>query len=113
MSEVEWIDVATAAVRHHRSQQTVWRWIRVGELAARKKRSVGRDGRWVVKTWVRVSDLDDMFGSAAHDEHVRKIRGTARPFTDEQKVALRKVFLEHLLEREEKRKRAKAGGATA
>lgn len=35
------------------------------------------------------------------------------PFTVEQKVALRKVFLAYLLEREEKRKMARVGGAAA
>lgn len=55
------------------------------------------------------STPDDAFGSAAHDEHVRKIRATERPVTDEQKVALRKVFLEQLLEREAKRKAARTG----
>lgn len=113
MPEEEWIDVAAAAERYHCSTQTIRRWAMLGELAARRERSIGRDGRWVIKTWIRVSDLDDVFGSAAHDEHVRKIRATAQPFTVEQKVALRKVFLEHLLEREAKRKRARTGDVTA
>lgn len=112
MPEEEWIDVAAAAERYHCSTQSIRRWIRLGELAARKERSIGRDGRWVIKTWIRVTDLDDVFGSAADEEHVRKIRGTAKPFTVEQKVALRKVFLAHLLEREAKRKRTRADGAT-
>jgi hypothetical protein len=34
------------------------------------------------------------------------------PFTDEQKIAIRKVFLEHLLEREAKRKLARGDGTT-
>lgn len=61
---------------------------------------------------VRVSDLDDVFGVAAHEAHVRKIRATARPFTVEQKVALRQVFLARLLEREAKRKKARVGDAS-
>lgn len=36
---------------------------------------------------------------------MREIRPSAQPFTDEQKRALRKVFLAYLLEREETRKR--------
>lgn len=111
MPEEEWIDVAAAAERHDCSTQTIRRWIGVGELPARKERSIGRDGRWVIKTWIRVSDLDEVFRTGAHEEHVRKIRATAQPFTDEQKVALRKVLLAHLLEREEKRKQARGRGA--
>ncbi|MGO2312775.1 MAG: hypothetical protein ACTIOA_07910 [Brachybacterium tyrofermentans] len=45
-------------------------------------------------------------------QHVRKIRATAQPLTDEQKAALEKVFLEHLLEREAKRKTPEAVGTT-
>lgn len=112
MTEGEWIDIAAAAERYHCSTKTIRRWARLGELAARKERSIGRDGRWVIKTWIRVGDLDHMFRSNAHEEHVRKIRATAQPFTDEQKLALRKVFLEHILAREAKRKVAAAGGAS-
>lgn len=113
MPEEEWIDVAAAAERHHCAADTIRRWFRLGELPARKERSIGRDGRWVIKTWVRVSALDNVFRPTAHEEHVRKIRATAQPFTDEQKAALKKVFLEHLLEREAKRAKARTVATTA
>ena len=113
MPEEEWIDIAAAAERHHCSTQTIRRRIKQGALAARKEGSTGRDGRWVLKTWVRVSDLDDVFRPTAHEEHVRKIRATAQPFTDEQKAALEKVFLDHLIEREAKRAKARNVSTTA
>ncbi|MEL0525952.1 hypothetical protein, partial [Neisseria gonorrhoeae] len=99
--------------RYDRSARTIRRWIKLGGLVARKEGPIGCDGRWVLKIWIRVGDLDKMFGSRDREGHVRKIRATAQPFTDGQRAALRKVFLEYLLEREEKRKRVKAGGATA
>lgn len=111
-SEDEWIDVAAAAERYHCSTQTIRRWAKLGELAERKEASLGRDGRGVIKTWILVDDLERMFRPNAHEEHLRKIRATAQPFTEEQKIALRKVFLEHILAREVKRKVAAAGGAS-
>ncbi len=112
MPEEEWIDVAAAAERYHCSTSKIRRWVKQGELEMRLTSS-DIDGRWVFTTWVRVRDLDDVSGVTARKEHVRKIRATAQPLTDEQKRAIRKVFLAHLLEREAKRKRARIGGATA
>lgn len=100
MPEEEWIDVTDAAARYHCSTQTIRRWAKLGRVIVRKERSIGRDGRWVIKTWVRVADLDDVFGVTAREEHVRKVRATAQPFTVGQKAALRKVFLAHLQERD-------------
>ena len=111
-SEDEWIDVAAAAERYHCSTQTIRRWAKLGELAARKEASLGRDGRGVVKTWILVDDLEHIFRPNAHEEHVRKIRATAQPFTEDQKIALRKVIFEHILAREAKRRAAGAGGAS-
>ncbi|MDN6304491.1 MAG: hypothetical protein L0J74_01595 [Corynebacterium sp.] len=113
MPEEEWIDAAAAAERYHCSTSKIRRWTKQGELEMRLETSIDTDGRLVFTTWLRVRDLDDVSGVTAHKEHVRKIRATARPFTDEQKVALRKVFLAHLLEREAKRKRARIGSAKA
>ncbi len=79
MPEDEWIDVAAAAERHDCSTQTIWRRIRQGSLQARTEKTAGRDGQQVIRTWVRAS---------------------APPLTVEQKVAIRKVSLDHLLERE-------------
>ena len=62
---------------------------------------------------IRVADLDDTFGRAVHEEHVRRIRASAQPLQFEQKVALRDVLLEHLLEREAKRKSAKTDDISA
>lgn len=111
MPEAEWIDAVAAAERYHCSTSKIRRWIKQGELEMRLKTSVDSDGRWVFTTWLRVRDLDDVSGVTAHKAHVRKIRATAQPFTSEQKVALRKVFRAHLLDREAKRKRAGIGGA--
>lgn len=63
----------------------------------------------MVKSLIRVGDLDDVFGWTAHDEHVRKIRESAPPLTEEQATAIRKVFLDYLSEREAWRRRP--GGA--
>lgn len=113
MPEEEWIDIAAAAERHHCAADTIRRCARAGELTARKEKTIGRDGRRVIKTWVRVSDLDGVFRPTAHEEHVRKTRATAQPFTDEQKAALEKVFLDHLLEREAKRAKRRTVVTTA
>lgn len=105
MSEQEWIDVAAAAERYHCSTWTIGRWIKQGELETRVVTAIDPDGRWVITTWLRVRELDDVSGVTARKKHVRKIHATAQPFTDEQTRAIRKVFLAHLLDREEKRKR--------
>ncbi|MGP5929137.1 hypothetical protein [Corynebacterium glyciniphilum] len=103
MSEEEWIEVAAAAERYHCSMWKIGRWIKQGQLETRVVTAIDPDGRWVITTWLRVRELDDVSGVTARAVHVRKIRATAQPFTDEQKRALRKVFLAHLLDREEKR----------
>ncbi|QOT16822.1 hypothetical protein [Paenarthrobacter sp. YJN-5] len=102
MSDDEWLDVAAAAERHSCSTKTIWRHIRQGSLPACTGKVSGRDGRPVLKTLIRVADLDDAFGRTAQEDHVRKIRASAPPLTVEQKIAIRDVFLEHLLEREAK-----------
>lgn len=112
MPEGEWIDVAAAAKRHHCSTQSIWRRIRQGSLPARIDEVSGRDGRPVIETLIRVSDLNDAFGWTAHEEHVRRIRASAPPLTVEQKVAICNVFLEHLLEREAKRRNGRIAGTT-
>lgn len=113
MSNEDWLDVAAAAERHECSTKTIWRRIKNGTLPARTEKIDGRDGRPVIKTLIRVSDLDDAFGRTDQEAHVRRIRASAKPLQFEQKVAIRDVFLEHLLEREEKRKRAGTGGVPA
>ena len=112
MSEDEWIDVAAAAERYHCSTWKIGRWIKQRALETRVETAIDPDGRWVITTWLRVRELDDVSGVTAREVHVRKIRATAQPLTDEQKRAIRKVFLAHLLDREEKRKQARAEGAT-
>lgn len=106
MPKEEWLDVAAAAERHKCSTKTIWRRIKNGTLPAQTEKIDGRDGRPVLKTMIRVSDLEDVFGRTAQEDHVRRIRASAQPLTVEQKIAIRDVFLEHLLEREERRKRA-------
>jgi hypothetical protein len=109
MPEDEWLDVAAAAERHGCSHQTIWRRIRQGVLPARKEKMGGRDGRPVIKVLVRVTDLNDAFGWTAREEHVRRIRASARPLTAGQKVAIRGVLLDHLLEREARRRWSGSG----
>lgn len=104
-----WVGVAEAALRHGCSTKTIRRRIKGGNLPARTGKFDGRDGRPVIKTLIRVSDLDDAFGRTDQEALVRRIRASAQPLQVEQKVAIRDVFLEHLLEREEKRKRARTG----
>lgn len=111
MSEDESIDVVAAANRHHCSTQTIWRRIRQGNLPACKEKVEGRDGRPVIKTLIRVSELNDAFGWTARDAHVRAIREAAPPFTEEQAAAIRKVFLDHIRERDAKRRGAGAPGS--
>ncbi|GAA3762922.1 hypothetical protein GCM10022240_14280 [Microbacterium kribbense] len=112
MSEDEWLDVAAAAERHRCCTQTIWRRIRAGDLPAQKKKMNGRDGRPVIKTLVRASDLNDTFGWTAHEAHVRAIRMAATPFSEEQAVAIRKVFLDHIRERDAKQRGDVTGPGT-
>lgn len=58
-----------------------------------------------MKTSIRVSDLNDVFGWTAREAHVLAIRETATPFSEEQAAASRKVFLDHIREREAMRRR--------
>lgn len=59
MPEDEWRDVAAAAERHRCSTKTIWRRIRQEGLPARTEKVSGRDGRPVIKTLIRVSDLNE------------------------------------------------------
>jgi len=106
MFDDEWIDAAAAAERHHCSTQTIRRRIREGSLPARTAKVSGRDGRMVIKTLIHVSHLNDVFGWTAHERHVQEIRNAAPPLTEEQKVALRRVFLDHLRDRDAERRSA-------
>ena len=110
MPEVEWIDVAAAAERHSCSTQTIWRRIKQGSLPAHTAKVAGRDGRPVIKTLIRVADLNDVFGWTAREEHVRKIRESAPPLSAEQKRDIGRVFLEHLRERDAERRRSGESG---
>lgn len=109
-SEDEWIDIAAAAERASCSSQAIRRRIKAGVLTARIEEPTARDGRHRVKAWVRLSELDEVFGHAAREEHVRRIRATAQSLTHDQRIALRKVLLDHLAEKEMKRKRHQVSG---
>lgn len=104
MLDDELIGVAAAAERHHCSTQTIRRHIREGSLPARTAKVRGRDGRPVVKTLIAVCDLDDAFGWTAHELHVQKIRDTPQPLTEDQKSAIRKIYLAHLRDRDARRR---------
>lgn len=97
-----WIDVAAAAERHHCSTKTIWRRIKQGGLPACTEKVRGRDGRPVIKTMIRVADLDDAFGHTAHDAHVRKVREAVPPLTAEQVTVIGKVLMDHLRDRDAK-----------
>ncbi|MDN5725734.1 MAG: hypothetical protein ACTHWM_08580 [Yaniella sp.] len=109
MPEEELLDVVAAAERHRCSTQTIWRRIRQGVLPrarrTHKEKVSGRDGPPVIKTLIRVSDLNDAFEWTAHEQHVRRIRDAAPPLTDEQATAIRKVLMDHLRERDAMRRR--------
>lgn len=105
MADDEWLDVEAAAQRHECSTKSIWRRVWQGRLPARTEKVSGRDGRPVIKTLIRVSDLDRAFGLTAHAEHVRKIRQAAPPLTREQTTFIAKVFTDHLLEQDAKRRR--------
>lgn len=111
-SEDEWIDSAAAAERESCSPQAIRRRIKAGVLTARIEGSTARDGRHMVKAWVRGSELDEIFGHAAREEHVRRIRATAQPLTRDQKIALRDVLRAHLRERETRRRARESRGST-
>lgn len=105
-----WLDVTAAAERHECSTKTIRRRIKNGTLPAQIQEIGGRNGRPVLKTVIRISDLDDSFEWTDHEAPVRRTRASAQSLQFEQKVAIRDVFLEHLLEREEKRRRAGTDG---
>ena len=109
MHEDEWLGVAAAAERQHCSTKTIWRRIKQGGLPARTEKMSSRDGRPVIKTMIRVADLNDAFGRTAHDDHVRKVCEAAPPLTAEQVTVIGKVLLDHLQERDAKRR--SSGGA--
>jgi len=111
MPNDEWLDVAAAAARYDCSAKTLRRRVQSGSLPARTEKVAGRDGRLVLKTLIRASDLDAVFGGTSQEEHVRRIRESAPPLTDEQKEMIYDVFLKHLLEREAERERAETESA--
>jgi len=53
------------------------------------------------------------FGLAAHAEHVQRIREAAPPLTREQTAIIAKVFADHLLEQDAKRKREGEAGTAS
>lgn len=113
MPDDEWLDVVATAERHRCSTKTIWRRIRQGVLPAHTEKVSGRDGRPVIKTLVRVSDLNDAFGRLAQDEHVRKAREAAPPLTYEQLTVIGDVLLDHLRDREAKRRSSGEAGTSA
>lgn len=113
MAEDEWLDVAAAAERHVCSTKSIWRRIWQGKLPAHTEKAIGRDGRPVIKTLIRVSDLDRAFGLTAHAEHVQKIRAAAPPLTKEQTKFIAQVFTDHLLEQNDKRRREGEAGTAS
>ncbi len=100
MSEEELVDVAAAAALAHCSAKTIRRHVQEGNLPSRRVTVRARTGLTVTKILVRVGDLDALFGWTAGQEHVRKIRASAPPLSEEQKTDILDVFLEHLVERE-------------
>ena len=112
LSDDEWLDVVAAAERHRCTTKTIWRRNKQGDIPARTEKVSGRDGRPVIKTLIRVSDLNDAFGWTAHEEHVRKVREAAPPLTREQASVIRKVFLDHLRERDAERRSSVASGSS-
>ncbi|MDN5759879.1 hypothetical protein PGC08_13140 [Brevibacterium sp. BDJS002] len=113
MAEDEWLDVAATAERHDCSTKSIWRRVWKGKLPARTEKVGGRDGRPVIKTLIRVSHLDRAFGLTAHAEHVQKIREAAPPLTREQTTFIAKVFTDHLLEQDAKRRREGEAGTAS
>ncbi|AJW78707.1 hypothetical protein VO01_05800 [Clavibacter michiganensis subsp. insidiosus] len=69
--------------------------------------------RPVIKTLIRVSDLDYAFDSAAHEEHVRKIHEAAPPLTVEQVTVIGEVLQNHLRDRDAERRRPGGAGSSA
>lgn len=113
MAEDEWLDVAATAERHDCSTKSIWRRVWQRRLPARTEKVCGRDGRPVIKTLIRVSDLDRAFGLIADAEHIQKIHEAAPPLTREQTAIIAKVFTDHLLEQDAKRRREGEAGTAS
>lgn len=113
--EDEWIDLVAAAKRFNTSTQAIKRLVKLEAVTARRDQVAESQGIWPVWTLVHVGSLDDWFGVTAREEHVRKIRATARPLTREQKIAISKVFIDSMERREAAQRRAQrgAGGASS
>lgn len=103
----EWISVVAAAKRFNTSSQAIRRLVKLGVVPGRRDQEAEAQGIWPIWTFVQVDSLDEWFGEAARAEHVRRIRATARPFTREQKIAIARVFVDHLERREASERRAK------
>lgn len=98
------LDVRQAADRYNCSEARIRQCFKRGSLRGEYTMSPGRDGRPVRKLTFDEDDLDECFEAevtarARHQEHVARIRATARPFTDEQKSAIASVFIDHLREK--------------
>lgn len=88
------------AERHDCSTKSIWRRLWRGRLLAQTERVDGSDGRPVITTLIRVSDLDQTFGLTAHDEHVQKIREAASLLTRERLAIIARVFTCHRRDRD-------------
>ncbi|WP_085529412.1 hypothetical protein [Kocuria massiliensis] len=92
----EWISVVAAAERFNTSSQAIRRLVKLGIVLGRRDEAAEAQGIWPIWTFVHAGSLDEWFGETARIEHVRRIRATARPFTKEQKIAIARVFVDHL-----------------
>lgn len=103
----EWISVVAAAKRFNTSSQAIRHLVKLGVVPGRRDQAAEAQGIWPIWTFVHVGSLDEWFGETAYEEHVRRIRATARPLTREQKIVIARVFVDHLERREAAQRRAK------
>lgn len=103
----EWISVVAAAERFNTSTQAIRRLVKLGIVPGRRDEAAEAQGIWPIWTFVHVGSLDERLGATARVEHVRRIRATARPLTRAQKIAIARVFVDHLERREAAQRRGR------
>lgn len=92
-SELDRLDIVTAAIRQGCSTKAVRRRIENGTLQAVKERVCDDNGRIVFKTMIKIADLEAAFapvhvGPTSHERLVQEVSAAAPRFTGAQKARI-------------------------
>lgn len=106
----DWISVVAAANWFITSAQAIRSLVKLGIAPRCRDQAAEAQGIWSIWTYVQEGSLDEWCGVTVRVEHVRRVGATARSLTREQKIAISRVFVDHLERREAKERRAKERG---